>query len=78
MVHASMVGFAVAGAFLSVAYFDLPYNVMAMTAIALHLIANKVTTVGPVITSAAAVPTSMRPQTRYVPRGGPPPRPNRK
>lgn len=31
MVQVSLVGFAVGGAFLSLAYFDLPYNVMALT-----------------------------------------------
>jgi hypothetical protein len=31
MVQVSLVGFAVGGAFLSLAYFDLPYNLMALT-----------------------------------------------
>ncbi len=37
MVQVSMVGFAVTGAFLSLALFDLPYNVMAMAALGLWL-----------------------------------------
>jgi probable O-glycosylation ligase (exosortase A-associated) len=31
MIQVSLVGFAVGGAFLSLAYFDLPYNLMALT-----------------------------------------------
>jgi probable O-glycosylation ligase (exosortase A-associated) len=54
MVHASMVGFAVSGAFLSLAYFDLPYNVMGMTAVAVHLIARHVTARGAAISPVAA------------------------
>lgn len=50
MVQVSMIGFAVSGAFLSMAYFDLPYNVMAMTAVGLYLIARK--------TEAAAAPVA--------------------
>lgn len=38
MVHVSMLGFGVTGAFLSLAYFDLPYNVMGMTAAAVFLV----------------------------------------
>ncbi len=34
MVQVSMIAFAVGGAFLSLAYFDLPYNVMAITMLA--------------------------------------------
>lgn len=37
MVQVSIIGFGVGGAFLSLAYFDLPYNAMAMVALALHL-----------------------------------------
>lgn len=36
MVQASMVGYAVGGAFLSLAYFDLPYNIMIIVILALH------------------------------------------
>jgi putative inorganic carbon (hco3(-)) transporter len=36
MVQVSMVGYAVAGAFLSLALFDLPYNVMAISALGLR------------------------------------------
>ncbi len=42
MIHASMVGYAVSGAFLSLAYFDLPYNVMAMSALGLHLAVRRI------------------------------------
>jgi putative inorganic carbon (HCO3(-)) transporter len=38
MIQVSMVGFGVGGAFLSLAYFDLPYNLMAMTVIAARCI----------------------------------------
>lgn len=41
MIQVSMVGFAVGGAFLSLAYFDLPYNMMAMAAIAVRLTASQ-------------------------------------
>lgn len=37
MMQVSMIGFAVTGAFLSMAYFDLPYNVMAVAALALRM-----------------------------------------
>ena len=37
MVQVSMVGYAVTGAFLSLALFDLPYNVMAIAALGLRL-----------------------------------------
>jgi hypothetical protein len=33
-----MIGFAVGGAFLSLAYWDLPYNLMAMVACATYLV----------------------------------------
>ena len=36
MVQVSMIGYAVAGAFLSLAYYDLPYDLMAITVMALH------------------------------------------
>jgi len=38
MVQVSMVGFAAGGAFLSLAYFDMPYNLTAMVALALHFV----------------------------------------
>jgi hypothetical protein len=34
MAYASLVGYAIGGAFLSLQYFDLPYNIMAMIVIA--------------------------------------------
>jgi probable O-glycosylation ligase (exosortase A-associated) len=36
MVQVSQVGYAVAGAFLSLAYYDLPYDIMAVAVLALH------------------------------------------
>lgn len=41
MVQVSLVGFLVGGAFLSLAYFDLPYNLMMMVAIARVWVASK-------------------------------------
>ncbi|MDP1535476.1 MAG: putative O-glycosylation ligase, exosortase A system-associated, partial [Rubrivivax sp.] len=38
MVQVSLIGFAAGGAFLSLAYFDLPYNLMVIGTVALHLI----------------------------------------
>jgi putative inorganic carbon (hco3(-)) transporter len=38
MVQASMVGYGVAGAFLSLTYYDLPYNIMAIAVLALHFV----------------------------------------
>lgn len=38
MVHVSMIGYAVTGAFLSLSYFDLPYNVMVMAVLAQRFI----------------------------------------
>jgi probable O-glycosylation ligase (exosortase A-associated) len=35
MIHVSMIGYAVTGAFLSMALFDLPYNIMAMASLGL-------------------------------------------
>ena len=34
MVQVSLVGFAVGGAFLSLAYFDLPYNILLLVVLA--------------------------------------------
>ena len=41
MVQVSMIGYAVTGAFLSLALFDLPYNVMAMSALGLRFAVSK-------------------------------------
>ena len=38
MVQVSMVGYAVGGAFLSLAYFDLPYNLMIATVVAASIV----------------------------------------
>lgn len=42
MVQVSMVGYAVTCAFLSLAYYDLPYNIMAFAVLALKFVRNKV------------------------------------
>lgn len=38
MVQVGMIGYAVAGAFLSLSYFDLPYNLMVMCVVARHIL----------------------------------------
>jgi probable O-glycosylation ligase (exosortase A-associated) len=38
MVQVSMIGYGITGAFLSLAYFDLPYNVKVMAALAQHFV----------------------------------------
>ena len=42
MVQVSMIGFGAGGAFLSLAYFDLPYNLMVMAVLALHIVRKQV------------------------------------
>lgn len=42
MCQASLVGYGVAGAFLSLAYFDLPYNIMVMVVLAKRLVEGRV------------------------------------
>ena len=42
MVQVSMIGFASTGAFLSLAYFDLPYNFAAVAVLALHFVRKQV------------------------------------
>jgi putative inorganic carbon (HCO3(-)) transporter len=56
MVQVSMIGYAVAGAFLSLALFDLPYNVMAMAALGLRF-----ATAPPSTQPNQAVPANLRP-----------------
>jgi probable O-glycosylation ligase (exosortase A-associated) len=41
MIQVSMAGFAVGGAFLSLAYFDLPYNIMVMVVAGTHWLREK-------------------------------------
>jgi hypothetical protein len=41
MVQVSLVGYAVGGAFLSLAYFDLPYNMMVMVVLARKWVENR-------------------------------------
>lgn len=56
MVQVSMIGFAIAGAFLSLAYYDLPYNIMAITVLAMRLKGQAPATAGASIPPAAANP----------------------
>jgi len=60
MVQVSMIGYAVAGAFLSLAYYDLPYNVMAMAALGLRF-ARAEQARQTAAASAPAATTAMRP-----------------
>lgn len=46
MVQVSMVGYAVAGAFLSLAYYDLPYDIMAAAVLARHLVSRTARSIG--------------------------------
>lgn len=41
MVQVSLLGYAVGGAFLSLAYFDLPYNMMVMVVLARKWVENR-------------------------------------
>lgn len=66
MMQVSMIGFAVTGAFLSMAYFDLPYNVMAASALALR-IASREAAKGLAAHEAAS---SRSPQSEPTPDGG--------
>ncbi|MCL2524230.1 MAG: putative O-glycosylation ligase, exosortase A system-associated [Betaproteobacteria bacterium] len=43
MAHASMMGYAVGGAFLSLSYFDLPYNIMVAIILAKYLVERELT-----------------------------------
>ncbi|MBH9576515.1 putative O-glycosylation ligase, exosortase A system-associated [Inhella proteolytica] len=48
MVQVGLIGYATGGAFLSLAYFDLPYNMMAMVAIAVPLVKEHLKATAPV------------------------------
>lgn len=62
MIQVSMIGFAVTGAFLSMALFDLPYNVMAMATLGLKFaLAEKAN-------SASRPSVPVQPQKQSVPR----------
>ena len=62
MVHVSMVGYAVTGAFLSLSYFDLPYNVMVMAVLARKIAQRELAAraqtaaLGPAVASVASKP----------------------
>jgi hypothetical protein len=69
MVHVSMLGYGVTGAFLSLAYFDLPYNVMAITAAAMFIVNRHVQA------AAAGLPTAPAPRSPAPPSALRPGRP---
>ena len=50
----SLVGYATGGAFLSLAYFDLPYNLLVLVVVARRLIAQQVTAAAPASDSSLA------------------------
>jgi len=60
MIQVSMIGYASAGAFLSLAYFDLPYNLMAVTVLAHYVIARRAPAGTPAVPAASAVPAKPR------------------
>jgi hypothetical protein len=41
MVQVSLIGYAVGGAFLSLAYFDLPYNMLMLSVLAMQWVQSK-------------------------------------
>lgn len=75
MVHVSMVGYAVTGAFLSLAIFDLPYNVMAIAALGLRF---AVVPPSPSADLTADLQTKMPPDRSAVPGRGRLPMPSRR
>lgn len=72
MVQVSMIGFAITGAFLSLAYFDLPFNVMVIAALAVRFASAAATASAraPSSTPAQAAASSM-PSAGAAPDGGP-------
>ena len=67
MAQVSLVGYAVAGAFLSLTWFDLPYNVMAAVVIA-HRLVNRPK---PAPAVAQPQPAAAPPRPGVLPPGGP-------
>ena len=55
MVQVSMVGYAVGGAFLSLAYFDLPYDMMAAVVVAAGVVRKRAATDAPLTTATVAL-----------------------
>jgi hypothetical protein len=51
-----MIGFAVGGAFLGLAYFDLPYNVMVMAVCATYVVRRELSQTQPAPAGPAASP----------------------
>jgi probable O-glycosylation ligase (exosortase A-associated) len=74
MIQVSMVGYAVTGAFLSMAYFDLPYNVMAMSALGLAFVKLK-PKAAPVAAALAATQTAVSGRPARLPPPRSPQRP---
>jgi putative inorganic carbon (hco3(-)) transporter len=77
MAQVSMIGYAVTGAFLSLSYFDLPYNVAAIAVLALYFVRKEVAEAakapvpvgpGPALASAVAVPGRASTPTGLRPR----------
>ena len=62
MVQVSMIGYAATGAFLSLAYFDLPYNVAAVAVLALHFVRKAVAAETKQVPSPSPATAAPRPQ----------------
>jgi len=58
MIHVSMVGYAITGSFLSLALFDLPYNVMAIAALGLRFAIPSATTTAALKANQVAEPSA--------------------
>ena len=68
MVQVSLVGYAVSGAFLSLAYYDLPFNIMAMSAMGLYFARRSPSTAPPMQEAPKSV--VVRPDPQAANRGG--------
>lgn len=66
MVQVSMIAYATAGAFLSLAYFDLPYNVMVMAVVARRLVLAELAQGLPALPPSAAAPSSVQVKAKTV------------
>lgn len=63
MVQVGMIAYATAGAFLSLAYYDLPYNIMIMTVVAQRLVRAQrgAAKAGAALPTSAPAPATLRP-----------------
>ena len=68
MVKVSMVGFATGGAFLSLAYFDLPYNIMIMVVSAIHVVRRMTTQSSSAQSIGAPAPRPVEPLATLQPK----------